>query len=221
MRKVRPRPVGGEKQSLLVVFKDTPQEQNASLKLPSRYTKATDLRSEAARVVVDHSVSVTVSCQDMLVVLLESQTAPTGGGCLGKTLADGGPSNLVAISRRRNYTPVMVKNRRRAPRYSAHLKASLRLPAEGTTFGVIVEDLAVLGCLLEYAPWLQARQECELAVEWKGREFRTPAVVVWKNVQGKAGLEFGNNDPASQALLREICAELRLKPLVRLPEDLE
>jgi hypothetical protein len=184
MRKVRPRPVGGEKQSLLVVFKDTPQEQNASLKLPSRYTKATDLRSEAARVVVDHSVSVTVSCQDMLVVLLESQTAPTGGGCLGKTLADGGPSNLVAISRRRNYTPVMVKNRRRAPRYSAHLKASLRLPAEGTTFGVIVEDLAVLGCLLEYAPWLQARQECELAVEWKGREFRTPAVVVWKNVQG-------------------------------------
>jgi hypothetical protein len=34
-------------------------------------------------------------------------------------------------------------------------------------------------------------------------------------------LEFGNNDPASQALLREICAELRLKPLVRLPEDLE
>ena len=115
----------------------------------------------------------------------------------------------------------MVKNRRRAPRYSAHLKASLRLPAEGTTFGVIVEDLAVLGCLLEYAPWLQARQECELAVEWKGREFRTPAVVIWKSVQGKAGLEFGNNDPASQALLREICAELRLKPLVRLPEGLE
>ncbi len=115
----------------------------------------------------------------------------------------------------------MVKNRRRAPRYWAHLKASLSLPAEGTTFGVIVEDLAVLGCLLEYAPWLQVRQDCELAVEWKGREFRTPAVVIWKSVQGKAGLEFGSNDPANQVLLREICADLRLKPLVRMPEDPE
>lgn len=115
----------------------------------------------------------------------------------------------------------MVTKRRRVARYSAHLKASLSLPAEGTTFEVIVEDLAALGCLLEYAPWLQVRQECELALEWKGREFRTPAVVIWKNEQGQAGLEFGSNDPASQALLREICAELRLKPLVRLPEDLE
>jgi len=221
MRKVRPRPAEGEKQSLLVVFDDTPQEQNASLKLPSRYTKATDLRSQAARVVVDHSLSLAVSCQDMLIVRLESQTAPTGGGCLGKTLGGDRPSNVVAVSRRRNYTPVMVKNRRRAPRYSAHLKARLSLPAEGTTFGVIVEELSVLGCLLEYAPWLQVRQDCELAVEWKGREFRTPAVVIWKNVQGKAGLEFGSNDPASQALLREICAELRLKPLVQLPEDLD
>jgi hypothetical protein len=115
----------------------------------------------------------------------------------------------------------MAMKRRRAPRYSAHLKASLRLPAEGTTFGVVVEDLCVLGCLLEYAPWLQVRQDCELTVEWKGREFRTPAVVVWKDGQGKAGLEFGSNDPASQVLLREICSELRLKPLVRLPEDIE
>jgi hypothetical protein len=115
----------------------------------------------------------------------------------------------------------MVNKQRRVARYSAHLKASLSLPAEGGTFEVMVEDLAALGCLLEYAPWLQVRQECELAMEWKGREFRTAAVVIWKNVQGQAGLEFGSNDPASQALLREICAELRLKPLVRLPEDLE
>jgi hypothetical protein len=115
----------------------------------------------------------------------------------------------------------MVRNRRRAPRYSARLKASLSLPGEATPFGVTVEDLCVLGCLLEYAPWLQVRQDCELALEWKDREFRTPAVVIWKDPQGKAGLEFGSNDPASQALLREICAELRLKPLVRLPEDPE
>jgi hypothetical protein len=115
----------------------------------------------------------------------------------------------------------MVMKRRRAARYSAHLKASLSLPAEGTTFGVMVEDLSVAGCLLECAPWLQVRQDCELAIKWEGREFRTPALVIWKNLQSQAGLEFGSNDPASQALLREICAELRLKPLVRLSEDLE
>jgi hypothetical protein len=115
----------------------------------------------------------------------------------------------------------MVTKRRRVARYSAHLKASLSLPAEGTTFEVIVEDLAALGCLLEYAPWLKVRQKCELALGWEGREFRTPAVVIWKNEQGQAGLEFGSNDLDSQALLREICAELRVKPLVRLTEDLD
>ena len=115
----------------------------------------------------------------------------------------------------------MITKQRRVARYSAHLKASLSLPAQGTTSEVIVEDLAALGCLLEYAPWLQVRQQCELAMEWEGREFRSPAVVIWKNEQGQAGLEFGSIDPDNQALLREICAGLRLKPLVRLPEDLE
>jgi hypothetical protein len=115
----------------------------------------------------------------------------------------------------------MATKRRRVARYSAHLKARLSLPAEGSSYEVIVEDLAALGCLLEHAPWLQVRQQCELTVEWEGREFRSPAVVIWKNEQGQTGLEFTSNDPDSQALLREICAGLRLKPLVRLPEDLE
>jgi hypothetical protein len=75
--------------------------------------------------------------------------------------------------------------------------------------------------MLEYAPWLQVRQDCELTMEWKGREFRAPAVVIWKDAQGRAGLEFGSHDLANQALLREICSELRLKPLVQLPEDPE
>jgi hypothetical protein len=115
----------------------------------------------------------------------------------------------------------MPSKQRRVARYSAHLKASLTLRAEGTTKQVIVEDLAALGCLLECAPWLEVRQKCELSLDWEGRKFRTPAVVIWKNEQGQAGLEFSSNDPDSQALLREICAELRLKPLVRLPEDIE
>ena len=58
-------------------------------------------------------------------------------------------------------------------------------------------------------------------MDWEGRELRTPAVVIWKNEQGQAGLEFSSNSPESQALLREILAELRVKPLVRLAEDPE
>ena len=87
MRKVRPRLVELEKQSLLVVFNVTPKDQSATLKLPPRYTKAPDLHSRAARVAVDHSVSLTVPYQDAVVLRLESQTAPAGGGWLGNRWA--------------------------------------------------------------------------------------------------------------------------------------
>jgi beta-galactosidase len=69
--KVRPRLVEGERKSLLVVFNDTPQDQSASLKLPARYTKVTDLHSQATCVVMDHSVNLTVPYQDAVVLLLE------------------------------------------------------------------------------------------------------------------------------------------------------
>ncbi len=113
----------------------------------------------------------------------------------------------------------MKMDRRRVPRYSAHLKATLNVPGESTALALMVEDLCVLGCLLEYAPMLPLRQECEFALDWRGREFRTSAVVAWKNPHGQVGLEFQKSDPASQAFLREICADLRAKPLVRLSDD--
>lgn len=69
--RVRPRLVEGENKSLLVVFNDTPQDQNASLRLAPRYKKATDLHSRAARPVVNGSVSLTVPYQDAVVLLLE------------------------------------------------------------------------------------------------------------------------------------------------------
>ena len=75
--------------------------------------------------------------------------------------------------------------RRRVPRYSAHVKASIKLPGESAALAVMVEDLCVLGCLLEYAPTLEIHQECDFAMTWKGREFRTPAVVAWKGERTK------------------------------------
>ncbi len=87
------------------------------------------------------------------------------------------------------------------------------------TLAVEVEDLCVLGCLLEYAPSLQVQQECELTVEWEGRKFHTPAMVAWVSKRGQAGLAFHNPDSANQRLLREICATLRQKPPAPFPKD--
>jgi hypothetical protein len=115
----------------------------------------------------------------------------------------------------------MIEERRRAPRYSAHVKASLKLPGENSSLEVMLEDLCVLGCLLEYGPTLQVHQECELTLSWKGREFRTQAVVAWQGAQGQVGLEFRSTDPANQQLLREISADFLMKPLVRLKQKAE
>jgi hypothetical protein len=115
----------------------------------------------------------------------------------------------------------MADERRRVRRYSAHVKASVKLPGESTAHAVMVEDLCILGCLLESGPTLEDQQECGFALTWKGREFRTSAVVAWRGELGQVGLEFHNTDPANQQLLREFCADFLVKPLVRLPEGPE
>lgn len=113
----------------------------------------------------------------------------------------------------------MPEERRRVPRYSAHVKASIKVPGESTALAVMVEDLCVLGCLLESAPTLEVHQECEFALTWKEKDFQSAAVVAWKGEQGQVGLEFLNISPANQELLKQICADLLMKPLVRLSKD--
>ena len=115
----------------------------------------------------------------------------------------------------------MADERRRVPRYSLHAKASIKMPVENTSLGVLVEDLCVLGCLLEYGPTLEIHQECEFNLTWKGREFRTRAMVAWRGAQGQVGLEFHNTDTMDQQFLREVCADFLMKPLVRLSEARE
>ena len=153
--------------------------------------------------------------------MLKALPYPTDWGGDGKKPANGpASSNYIAISGKRNYTLAdMADERRRVPRYSAHVKASIKLPGESTALAVMVEDLCVLGCLLENGPTLEIHQECDFALTWKGREFQTPAVVAWRGEQGQVGLEFRNTEPANQQLLREVCADFLMKPLVRLSKD--
>jgi len=111
----------------------------------------------------------------------------------------------------------MIRERRQVPRYSANLNG--RLLVEGSTHSVVVEDLGVFGCSLNYAPPMTPIQECELAIEWEGRHFRTQAMVAWIKAQSKVGLRFHGTDAENQELLRRVCSELRMKPLVRLKDD--
>jgi len=113
----------------------------------------------------------------------------------------------------------MTEDRRRVPRYSTHVKATVTLPRETTPLTVMVEDLCVLGCLLEYCPTLAVHQECDFCMAWEGRELRTHAVVAWRGEQGQVGLEFQNTGQANLQLLRELCADFQARPLVRLSED--
>ena len=68
--KVRPRLLESEKGSLLVVFNDTTQDQTATLKLPARSRKATDLFNDGDRPVVNNAVQLTVPYQDVMVLAL-------------------------------------------------------------------------------------------------------------------------------------------------------
>jgi beta-galactosidase len=66
--KVRPRLIESEHGSLLVVFNDSPQDQAATLKLPARYSKATDLLKGVDRPMVNNTVQLTVPYQDVVVL---------------------------------------------------------------------------------------------------------------------------------------------------------
>jgi len=68
---LRPRLIEGKKQSLLAVFNDHATDQTATLKLPARYRKATDLLTGADRPVVNGGVRLTVPYQDAVALLLE------------------------------------------------------------------------------------------------------------------------------------------------------
>ena len=85
----------------------------------------------------------------------------------------------------------------------------------------MVEDLCTHGCLLECAPAMQVNQPCEFFMNWRGRKFRTSAVVAWRSETGQVGLEFLNTDPVNQVVLRGICSDLLSRTLVRLPHGEE
>ncbi len=84
-----------------------------------------------------------------------------------------------------------------------------------------VVTLSVAGCCLEGVSPLKAGEDCEIAIEWEGKEFHAEASVTWKSSTGEAGLKFLYIDQVNQELLRKICANLRLQPMAKVPEEPE
>jgi len=68
---LRPRLIVGKQRSLLAVFNDHPTDQTATLKLPSRYSTATDLFNGTNKPVVAGKVELSVMAQDAAVLLLK------------------------------------------------------------------------------------------------------------------------------------------------------
>ena len=68
---------------------------------------------------------------------------------------------------------------------------------------------------------LKVKEDCEITIEWEGKEFHAEAEVSWKSSKGEVGLRFLYVDQTSQELLRKICANLRLQPPAKVPEEPE
>jgi hypothetical protein len=69
--KLRPRLIEGDKRSLLVIVNEGIEDQTDSIKLPSRYTRATDLYSNQAVPVQGNAIQVTVPYEGATVLRLE------------------------------------------------------------------------------------------------------------------------------------------------------
>jgi len=70
-KRVRPRLIEGEKRSLLVVFNESAEDQTANLKLPGRYTRATDLYTNQTQTVQANSINIDVPFEGVAVFRLE------------------------------------------------------------------------------------------------------------------------------------------------------
>jgi hypothetical protein len=69
--KVRPRLIEGEKRSLLVVFNDTSEDQNARITLPTRYKSATDLYTIQTQNLHSNILQISVPFANVSVLRLE------------------------------------------------------------------------------------------------------------------------------------------------------
>jgi hypothetical protein len=84
---------------------------------------------------------------------------------------------------------------------------------------VTVREISTRGCELEHAEGPSVGKNCELDFDWQGTHVGLEALVVWKDAEGRMGLQFLSVDMERQKRLKELCARLRTQPpLASLPK---
>jgi hypothetical protein len=112
-----------------------------------------------------------------------------------------------------------MRERRQVPRYLAEVSAVVYPPGSAAGSSVTVVVLSVQGCCVQGTGVPEVGKKCQLALEWQGEHIRAEAEVVWKGLKAQAGLRFLSMDQESSENLRELCATLRLQPMVPMPAD--
>jgi len=105
------------------------------------------------------------------------------------------------------------------PRYIIDSKVELSRSTSGSRSAATVRSISVRGCRIQGEAVPAAGQKCQLILEWEGREFRCEVEVAWRKRDGDAGLKFLSLDEGQLALLRQLCATLRLEPLAPMPQE--
>jgi len=116
--------------------------------------------------------------------------------------------------------PAPKRERRKVPRYISELRARLTIPATGATTRIELVTLSILGGCVEGSDLPDVGQICELSAEWEGKEISIQGDAVWKGKR-QAGIKFASLDASGEKLLRQICSNLRLKPMAPLPSEPE
>ncbi len=102
-----------------------------------------------------------------------------------------------------------MRQSRKAPRYALLATGTLHPAGERVGTNVRVRDISTLGCGLDHALDPGIGKNCELYLDLRGALLGLAARVVWKDAQGRMGLQFFALDEDSQRRLNELCASLR------------
>jgi len=98
------------------------------------------------------------------------------------------------------------------PRYIFDGPAQLLQARGAIAIHLTVLNISTQGCRVRGLGSVPEGEDCELAINWRGKEFRREVIVRWKNRKGEGGLEFLSMDETGVAFLSEFLPTLRLEP---------
>lgn len=103
-----------------------------------------------------------------------------------------------------------MAERRQVPRYLFEATGRLYSGRGGAGLNVSILVISTRGCML-HGGEVASGKKCELVIPWRGKEITVEAKVVWKDMQGQAGLKFSELSQDDRRQLEDLCATLRIQ----------